>query len=1109
MSSSTPKSRRRVPDWPHLDGYQLESILGRGATGTVFRARQEPVGREVAVKVLHPEFTNQARIVQRLQREARTSARLAHPSLVSAVDMGETDGRWWYAMEFVDGPSLALRLREEGPMKEREALRVFIPLCQALEHLWEHGVTHRDIKPANILIARTGGARLADLGLAFADDDEEDLTKQGGTLGTPAYISPEQAVDPRDADVRSDIWSFGATLFHAVCGRPPFRAESAAEVLSRVLYAKIPDPRELEPNLSKGLALVLRKCLSRDQERRYQTPTELLGDLERIRERRAPRVRRGQLDPVQTPHDPTATWKVVGVIALLGGALVIWGIASLADDEGSDEEPVTDTLEPFAPLEDLARRAGVDPTRLAQQYGELAEFAVDLPDAYREQWMGITRGLRDRLKEEVGALQEEFEPRIDEALAAHDYARAWQLRDDEYTTRILAGTGFRTEGLARELPSNGAWLDRISSKIESAETTSRERLRSALDALRTSRLQRIDRLLADQKWKLAREVLLTEDDALLADAGFEGYRFRSEDLEALLAPVRIEFGLRRQQLDDAWLFLDQELRREVVARSELLRGQLEEGGQRFPASVQLRVKFDHVLEERDLTRDQMPGGLPQIALAELEERVNELVLLEDRLLEEDARRAFAETERACEAGWAGRRYREVEELWRDAARRLELPGGIADAPWRVALARKAELRREEARRLRALLEQAALRLVELDGEPIELRVRGILYTDRRVAAGLDPLAEGFALEGIGERLDLRTLATSELEQLVAPTLLPGGDPELLLAVALLRYRDGEYETARLAVNAWELPDGDDPRSLATDLRVRVTDAVEDLEQRRGRRREEATRLLALATDPTRIEQEATSVGMWIDELLGRYEDLPEVKARRPELLAIRDSLRKRNGRAGEAELDEVFGPTRITLPDATHVRMEFDFQAEEVGAWRRGDWVFDNLGWVPNAGVDELDELPRQKGPSLVLEAPLDIDAGPFDLTLRVERPAGAGPHRLLLISAAGFHVALIGPRFGGDSGESRLVVHTGTIEELIAAIRRGEGERVGPLFVAGRTHEVTLTLNRRSGRLKILLDGRQLARPYPPRPDPDVRSIMVRSWDRTRLLGAILTARR
>jgi len=192
----------RSSPFPDIPGYEIESVIGRGATGTVYRARQTAVDREVALKVIHRELSAKTRTIQRLQREARTTARLAHPHIVSAIDMGQQGGLWWFAMELVDGPSLALRLRQEGRLNEREALRLFIQLAEALAHMHEHAVVHRDIKPANILIDRTGNARLADLGLAFAETDPS-LTGSEGTLGTPHYISPEQSKDPSSVDIRT------------------------------------------------------------------------------------------------------------------------------------------------------------------------------------------------------------------------------------------------------------------------------------------------------------------------------------------------------------------------------------------------------------------------------------------------------------------------------------------------------------------------------------------------------------------------------------------------------------------------------------------------------------------------------------------------------------------------------------------------------------------------------------------------------------------------------------------------------------------------------------------------------------------------------------------
>jgi serine/threonine protein kinase len=225
-------------------------------------------------------------------------------------------------MELVEGESLAERLRATGPMSEREVLRLFPPLAEALQHAAESGVVHRDIKPANILLDEGGRARLVDLGLAFAESDPM-LTSTGGTLGTPHYMSPEQARDPGAADTRSDIWSLGATLYHALCGRPPFAGESVAEILSGVLYHPIVDPRQLAPRISKGMTLVLRKCLARDPARRYSTPGELLADLERLRERRAPRVNARFLDPL-APRWPSWVPRSAALVGGLGLLVAIW-----------------------------------------------------------------------------------------------------------------------------------------------------------------------------------------------------------------------------------------------------------------------------------------------------------------------------------------------------------------------------------------------------------------------------------------------------------------------------------------------------------------------------------------------------------------------------------------------------------------------------------------------------------------------------------------------------------------------------------------------------------------------------------------------------------------
>ena len=1098
--------------WPHLPGYEIESVLGRGATGVVYRARQTRVGREVALKVLHPELSGNKRIIQRLQREARTTARLAHPHLVTAVDMGEAEGRWWYAMEFVDGPSLALRLREEGRMSERHALRLFIPLCEALEHLFEHGVVHRDIKPANILIDRAGGARLADLGLAFDDDDDEELTKQGGTLGTPAYISPEQAVDPREADVRSDIWSFGATLFHAVCGRPPFRAESAAEVLSCVLYARVPDPQELQPSLSRGLSLVLRKCLTREPEHRYQTPAELLSDLERIRERRAPRIRRGQLDPVRRRHDPRYTWGVVGAIAIISIVALGWAFQWGRPELHGGGPSVPEETAPFAPLEHLAARAGQDPALLAIQLSELAAMELSLPAAHRARWEEVGRTLQLALQAEGHEISKARQPAVVAALEAMDYIEARALLGERFEDELLARTGFRIEALETEpsLKLLGAWYTRHLGSVEARERADLRRLEENLNDLRTSRFEHVERQVESHEWNRARAELLLDDEQLLAEVGFTGYRFPPAAVAAILDPVRRDIRARRQRLDDDWQRLDQELRRAVIASSEALEQELTAAGRRNPsASTELRTTFGRLLSKTyRLDRNQMPEGLAHVAVAEYEKRLGELVGLEDRLLEERVRAAFAGAEGQAKPMWQSRRYEDAQVIWEEAARLLGEPGGDPGARWRRELAETAALRQEEARLVGGFLEDAARRLIALDGEPITLWVRGIQFVDRRLRAGLDPLADGFQIEGLQERLDLRTLATIELETLGGRGEGAVLSPTDRLLVALLRFRDGDFEGAERVRRAGQLPQQGREGQLVLDLSMRLAEARNDVEGQRARRTSQAQQLLIQATDPVRMDRAPNSVLLWIDELLEDFGDVREVQQRRDELLAIRARLQPSVGHGQVEDFARVFRPTRIAPEGLDRVRMEFEFSEAEAGAWERGEWVFDNLGWTPDpsAPVTPLEALPLQRGPSLILKWPFDA-AGEIELSMEIRQP-DPDPTRLVTISAMGFHVAFVGTHLPGKPGE-RLLVETGTYDELLRDVLAGKGEKPAATLRKGRTHMVTLRLSARSGRAIVLLDGKEISNHSLSRPDARTPHIVLRASEKISLQKAVLIVNR
>ena len=264
-----------------IPGYTLEARIGSGAMGSVYRALQRGMNRRVAIKILRRDLTDDPRQVERLQREAQLVGRLDHPNIVRGLDSGQTDGLVWFVMELVEGETLRQRIRRQKRLDVEEALTMTRALADALRHAHEHGVVHRDIKPGNVLLTTDGVPRLTDYGLAKGESDDA-LTQLDATLGTPQYISPEQAKNPRDADIRSDVYSLGATLYAMLAGRPPFQAETLAATLTRVLYEQPAPLREFAPDVPAEVRYVLQRMMAKDRRHRYPDPTALLRDLDAL-----------------------------------------------------------------------------------------------------------------------------------------------------------------------------------------------------------------------------------------------------------------------------------------------------------------------------------------------------------------------------------------------------------------------------------------------------------------------------------------------------------------------------------------------------------------------------------------------------------------------------------------------------------------------------------------------------------------------------------------------------------------------------------------------------------------------------------------------------------
>ncbi|HZW33842.1 MAG TPA: protein kinase, partial [Isosphaeraceae bacterium] len=261
--------------------FLLEEAIGAGGMGAVFRALDTQLDRHVALKLLPPDQAADAEVVQRFYQEGRSAARLDHENIARVFSIGQDGSFHYIAFEYIEGVTLRQRVEASGPVKIAEAVDIALQIAHALVHACERGVVHRDIKPSNIILMPQGRAKLVDMGLArrFERGSDHGLTQSGMTLGTFDYISPEQARDPRDVDVRSDLYSLGCTLFHMLSGRPPFPGGTVLQKLIQHQEELPPDLRSLNPEVPADLAAVITRLMAKDRDRRYQSPEQLVRDL--------------------------------------------------------------------------------------------------------------------------------------------------------------------------------------------------------------------------------------------------------------------------------------------------------------------------------------------------------------------------------------------------------------------------------------------------------------------------------------------------------------------------------------------------------------------------------------------------------------------------------------------------------------------------------------------------------------------------------------------------------------------------------------------------------------------------------------------------------------
>ncbi len=260
-----------------LGGYDLVEKIGEGGMGTVYRARDKGLDRFIAVKVLPAELAKDRIYRTRFLREARTLARIAHPNLIHIYTVGEEEGRYFFAMELIEGETLSGRIRRAHPLPFDEIVRIASQVMSALAKVHAAGVTHRDVKSANIMLTSDGRALLMDLGLA-RQESAGGLTSPGMVLGTPEYMSPEQAEGER-AGAQSDIYSLGVVMYEMLAGKVPFTGKSVLAVLRRQVEEMPPGVRSVRADAPEALVRIVEKAMRKKAPERYQTVEEMARDL--------------------------------------------------------------------------------------------------------------------------------------------------------------------------------------------------------------------------------------------------------------------------------------------------------------------------------------------------------------------------------------------------------------------------------------------------------------------------------------------------------------------------------------------------------------------------------------------------------------------------------------------------------------------------------------------------------------------------------------------------------------------------------------------------------------------------------------------------------------
>jgi len=1035
-----------------IPGYEIVQRIGKGAMGAVYRARElAPPGRTVALKIVRHPRERERRIVRRLLQEARLASRLDHANLVKGYDVGVAGDYTYFAMELVEGPSLGAILKQHrfGP---EEAVDIVRQIASALGHAHRHGIIHRDVKPGNILLTKDGTAKLTDLGLAKGPADLT-LTRSGATLGTPQYISPEQARSPREADARSDIYSLGATLYHMVTGVPPYQGDTLASLISQVLFEPFVPPSKLNPGLTPSLCRLIEKMMAKDPDRRYPDVDALIRDIDAVRAGRtisalpepdgagaAPSegARRGWLAPAIVGGLTFAAAVTILILLPRGGE-------GGAPDSAPPIEGPTDASRALAEIEERFPIASIPPDRLLDAIDRYRWIPIAYPDtAAAEEARSREEALERRLREIVRMTASEGEGAAKAVLLAGRPREAVEAYRGSFRDRFRDRLGRPPSDVIGE-----------TGRIVEEERDGREReiARAASEAIREEWIREIGAALPGEE----RDADFVEGRARLdaVEAGWEADRARLAPEDA--RRIEAALGEATGRLRGMW-------------RAAVLRGLAEvealAGQQRFATAAARLESMEKAsaawgwlgIEDR---AGQVAAGLASARSAATAAFGDRVETFFDRFRRDVASRDFAEG--AAEA----------------AACLAALDPAAGENPELAPLRRRVEVLSRVPARIESLFD-AVRESVERDRGK---RVRLAFVEDRneKVVLGVEGGAIEFryagAADGAVKTGRLHDLARDEVVERIAPRL--DGDPVwlglawLLVAEAWREDPAAGAGDARLdeAVAAFERGEERLPPDSAEAVVFRnlVAESREEIALARSERASLASRELEAADG-------FFERGDW-ESALARYRAIAESPLRSALRASDRERASERIAQCErKIEMDAIRASFRgqVTVLDETRrrIRLVYEFDDPE----ELEDWEYNQRMWkVEDGALVQSEALGALLSEEIGIRHRAQFDVF-SDLEAEIVLHTGADvPPFFLLFSFFGNHFGVLSKDdvrqmnlYRGEIGDYEKAFH---LPGRRFAKPEGLDEN-GPRLMADRDYTFQFEIRDQAREFHFLLDG-------------------------------------